>query len=170
MQVCQQCVQAAPCCSYCPSSPAALCQTVSASYSCPKAVTTYDACSGGTGSGNGGGSGGDTDGNGSNNIDSALSSSSGLASWKIAMIVVSVVLAALALARRCWVLRTRATQGMQATQHNAPTAHADVIPAPGLPFGQVVINPVFGDEEGRESVGGARRLTPSAPASPYSQY
>lgn len=88
------------------------------------------------------------------------------------MIVVSVVLAALALARRCWVLRTRATRGTQAqaAQHNAPTAHADVIPAPGLPFGQVVINPVFGDEEGRESVGGARRLTPSAPASPYSQY
>jgi len=145
VQVCQQCVQAASCCSYCPSMPAALCQTTSTVSPCPNAVTTYDACSGGSGGGGGGNSG-----SGDSSGVFSLSSSS-MPSWAIAVVVLCVlfvVSAACAIARWRWRIRTQRQMQPLTQALNPP-----------LPFGRAdpqVLNPVFGDEGGRES-GGIRR-------------
>ena len=173
-QVCQQCIQAAPCCTYCPTQPGNLCQTTS-SQQCSNAITVYADCSGGS---TGGGSS-----SSSSNIPSWLQSPSSLPGWKTAVIVLSALGALGALVR--WYRRRHLRRLEQAAQTQVlhETTHADIIPSPM--FGQVsnpVLmgsgavqggpSPAFGDEEGgRPSLtSNVRRLAPSAPQSPYEKY
>ena len=170
-QVCQQCIQAAPCCTYCPTEPGNLCQTTTSAQQCSNAITEYGDCLGGSGS----------EGSSSSSIPSWLKSPSSLPGWKTAVIVLSA-LGALGALVRCYRRRY-----LRRLEQAAPTqvlheTHADIIPAPHIiptpMFGQV-INPVlhggppaFGDEEGgRPSLtSNVRRLAPSAPQSPYEKY
>ena len=170
--VCNTCVQAAPCCSYCPHSPQALCQTTTSqpSGACQGAVTSTSGCNGGSGSGSSGG-GGDGDGDGKDGSSSSSSVSLGAApslpTYKIVLIVLSI-LSALAFALRVCYRRHRARQDQSQGQQAGvgyPAAITDAIPAPVLATGvHVVGNPVhaptFGDE-----LGPGRRLAPSAPYS-----
>lgn len=171
-QVCQQCMQAASCCTYCPTQPDSLCQTTSSSQQCSKAITAYADCSGGSA------------GSGSSTLGEIAGPSS-LPGWKTAVIVLTVLGSLGAVFGMCrqrflrGVAQAQAqAQPVQQATHSQHEVHADIIPSPA--FGQVVNPVVFGsastrppvfgdDQEGgeRPSFGGVRRLAPSAPQTPY---
>lgn len=169
--VCNTCVQAAPCCSYCPHSPQALCQTTSSqpSGSCQDAVTTTSGCGGGS-SGSSGGGDGDGDGKDGTSSSSSLSlgASPSLPAYKIVLIVLSVLSAFAFVSRVCY-RRYRAQQDQSQGQQGVvyPAAVTDAIPAPVLATGvHVVGNPVHSPAFGDELAPG-RRIAPSAPYSNF---
>lgn len=168
--VCQQCVTAAPCCTYCPTQPAALCQTTSSSSQCPSSVVTTAGCSA-SGGGNGGeGSGGAGEAGSSTSTAISVSANSSMA-IKVGVPVAAVLFLLCSFAAFMRWRRSRLmTQGAgilvqptgppqmyygnQHSAHLSQSAITDSIPAP---VGSEVGNPM--------TFGSTGRLDPSAPYS-----
>lgn len=151
-QVCMDCLQFA-CCTYCPTNPAALCQTsTGSSNQCTNAITNSNACSGGSGGG-GSGSGGEANGAGGSSV--SISVSPGIMSAsKIAYITVPIILGTCILLAVLRFLRKR--RGIFSNRRDiAPVGVGGGAPTPVVVGTPVSHNPIVG--------GGGMAAVPSAP-------